>query len=495
MVLPGVVELHGTGMVLPGVVELLFLLGHTPVNLLLDLSKLKLGTEDLVLLLLEGALGLLKGSLELLLLLLKATPLFVQVVDGAATLTKLIQKILDLISEVLVLALDDVQLLKTLIASGLQPEELRGVVAALVLGGSHLGRDIGGLGLPLAKHLVEVLAPLLGDESSSVHPLVLHGQVVELVVHPDLGLLGVGNLGGESVDQLLVLNDLGLQLVAGSLELLNAAHALGLEAGLPQLDLSLRLGESLQGIRLPHGFVLHLLPQVLQVGGHHLVLGQQGRAVLALSISKSLGVLQLGGDRDLALVHVGNGGLKLVDLAGEVLVLDLQPLLGGLSLVEGTSHLVQPGVGVHDVALDQLATLVQVSLALDGLLQVATGIAKVQLHVGLVLLGLHLVGVEVVNLLSQVSHGVVVLHTQSSEGALVSDVELLKLSLQAGKLTLPLLVEFHLGGGVGASLLQPGRDVLDVLLQHGAALLGLGAVATLDSQLLVKLSLPLLVEF
>merc|ERR1719432_124780 len=106
-------RLHGAGMVLPGVVELLLLLGHTPVNLLLDLSKLKLGTEDLV----------------LLLLVLKATPLFVQVVDGAATLTKLIQKILDLVSEVLVLALNDVQLLQTLVASGLQPEELRGVIA------------------------------------------------------------------------------------------------------------------------------------------------------------------------------------------------------------------------------------------------------------------------------------------------------------------------------------------------------------------------------
>merc|ERR1719432_288264 len=158
--------LHGAGMVLPGVVELLLLLGHTPVNLLLDLSKLKLGTEDLVLLLLKGALGLLKGSLKLLLLLLKATPLFVQVVDGAATLTKLIQKILDLVSEVLILTLDDVQLLQTLVASSLQPEELRGVVAALVLGSSHLGRDIGSLGLPLAENLVEVLAPLLGDEGS-----------------------------------------------------------------------------------------------------------------------------------------------------------------------------------------------------------------------------------------------------------------------------------------------------------------------------------------
>merc|ERR1719295_1856185 len=345
--------------------------------------------------------------------------------------------------------------------------------SAFILGGSNLSRHISGLGLPLAEHPVE-----------------LHGQVVKLGIHPGLGLLSVGHLAGERVNQLLVLNDLGLQLVASGLQLLNAAHTLGLEAGLPQLDLGLRLGESLEGIRLPGVLVLQLLPEVLQVGGHHLVLGQQRRAVLVLGVSKSLGVLKLGGHRDLALVHVGNGGLKLVDLAGEILVLDLQPLLGGLSLVEGTGHLVQPGVGVHNVALDQLAALVQVSLALDGLLQVAAGIAEVELHVGLVLLGLHLVGIEVVNLLSQVSHGVVVLHAQSSKGALVGNVELLKLSLQAGKLALPLLVELHLGGGVGAGLLQPGRDVLDVLLQHGAALLGLGAVATFDGQLLVQLLKP-----
>ena len=86
---------------LPGVVELFLLFSHTPVNLLLDLSKLELGAQDLVLLLLEGALGLLQSSLQLLLLLLKATPLLVQVVDGAATLTELVQKVLDLVSEVL----------------------------------------------------------------------------------------------------------------------------------------------------------------------------------------------------------------------------------------------------------------------------------------------------------------------------------------------------------------------------------------------------------
>merc|ERR1719370_2716388 len=395
-----------------------------------------------------------QGSLQLLLLLLKATPLLVQVVDGAATLTELVQKVLDLVSEVLVLALDNVQLLQTLVASGLQPEELRGVVAVLVLRSSNLGRDIGGLGLPLAKNLVEVLAPLLGDEGSSVHPLVLHGQVIELVVHPGLGLLSVGNLGGERVNQLLALDDLGLQLVAGGLKLLNAAHALSFKARLPQLDFSLGLGEGLQGVGLPHGFVLHLLSEVLKVGGHHPVLGQQRGTILALSIGQGFGVLQLGGDRDLTFVHVGNGSLQFVNLAGQVLVLDLQPLLGRLGLVEGTGHLVEPGVGVNNVALEQLAALVQISLALDSVLEVATSIAEVQLHVSLVLLALHLVAVKVVNLLSQVSHGVVVLHAQSSKGSLVSNVQLLKLSLQAGKLSLALLVELNLGGRVGAGLLQ-----------------------------------------
>merc|ERR1712226_180611 len=194
--------------------------------------------------------------------LLQTAPLLVQIMNGAPTLTKLIKQILDLISEVLVLALDNIQLLNSLILGSLQPEQLRRVVSALVLGGGHLGRDIGGLGLPLAQNLVKVLAPLLSDESSGMHPLVLHGEVIKLRVHPALGLLGISHLGGQAVNKLLALNNLGLQLVASSLKLLNAAHSLGLIAGLPQLDLSL-----------------------------------------------GLGVLQLGGDRDLALVHVSNGSL------------------------------------------------------------------------------------------------------------------------------------------------------------------------------------------
>ena len=61
----------------PGVIELLFLLVDLAVNLLADLSKLKLGSEDLVLLLLKGSLGLLQRALQLLLLDLKTSPLVI----------------------------------------------------------------------------------------------------------------------------------------------------------------------------------------------------------------------------------------------------------------------------------------------------------------------------------------------------------------------------------------------------------------------------------
>merc|ERR1712137_1405879 len=215
-------------MVLPGVVELFLLLGHTPINLLPDISELKLGAEDSVLLHLKSGLGLLKSSLELLLLLLKHTALLV----------------------------------KGLLLGGLEAEQLGAVVAALILGGSNLSREISSLGLPLTENLVEVLGALLSDQSSGMDTLVLHGDVIEVSGKPALGLLGIGNLGGQDINELLVFDNLSLELVAGTLELLDAAHTLGLIAGLSQLDLSLGLGQSLEVIRLPHGLVLKLLPQV-----------------------------------------------------------------------------------------------------------------------------------------------------------------------------------------------------------------------------------------
>merc|ERR1719410_1762185 len=330
-------------------------------------------------------------------------------------------------------------------------------------------------------------AALLSDKSSSVDSLILHGDVVKVSSKSSLGLFSSGNLGGENINKFFILHNLGLKLVASTLKLLNASHTLSLIARLPELSLSLGLGKGLESIRLAHSLILQLLSQVLEVSGQHLVLGEEGSTVLGLSIGKSLCVLQLGGDGDLGLVHVGNGVLELLNLSVEVLVLNLETLLGGLSLIESSGHLIQSGVGVNNGSLEQLALLVKLSLALDGILQIKTSITEVKLKSRLVLLRLDLVGIEAVNLLTKVGHGVIMLHAESSKSSLLGNVEFLELGLESGELTLTLLVELNLGGGVGSSLLKTRGNVLNVLLQHGAGFRSLGTVASLNIELLIEL--------
>merc|ERR1719367_1195460 len=68
----GLEGFHGTSMVFASVVKLFFLFRDSSVNLLFDLSKLKLSSKDLVLLSFKSTLSLLKSSLEFLLFSLKS---------------------------------------------------------------------------------------------------------------------------------------------------------------------------------------------------------------------------------------------------------------------------------------------------------------------------------------------------------------------------------------------------------------------------------------
>merc|ERR1719297_198197 len=483
----GLERLHGTAVVLASVVELLLLLGDLAVHLLPDLAQLQLSSQHLVLLSLQSTLGLIQGGLQLLLLSLQTAPLLVQLVDGAASVSQLVQQILDLISQLLVLAADNVQLLVGLIKSGLQAEPLGIEVAALRVAGVQLGHQVVSLGLPLAHHLVEVAAALLGDHGGGVGALVLHGELLQLVVHPGLGLLGGGNLGVEVLNVLLSLLDTGGQLGLAALQLVNAAKSLDLVLGLPQLDLSLGLGQTLEGVVLLLVLLVNAHAEVLGLGHQVLVLGEQSSAVTGLAISQPLGVLQLGGQRDLVLLQSADGVLALLDLAGQVLGLHLQLLLGGVSLVEGAGELVHLLVGLHNHGLAHLHILLHVGPLAHGLLQTTSGLGEVALHASLVLLRLGLVLVDGVDLLSQLGHAVVVLLPERGRGALVADVGLLQVRLELGELGLALLVELDLQRGVGAGLLQPGADVLQVAGQQAAVLLRLSAVATLHVDLLVQL--------
>merc|ERR1719471_2599264 len=271
---------------------------------------------------------------------------------------------------------------------------------------------------------------LLGDHGGGVGPLVLHAEILQLGVHPRLGLLGGGNLGVESINVLLSLLDTGSQLVPASLQLVNAAESLNLVLGFPQLDLSLSLGESPQGIVLLLRLLVNTHTEVLSLSHEVLVLGHQAGAVPGLSISESLGVLQLGGQGDLVLLQSSDGVLGLLNLAGEVLGLHLQLLLGAVGLIEGAGEFIELLVSLDNHSLGHLDVLLHVGSVTHSLLQTRAGLSQVSLHTGLVLLRLGLVLVDGVNLLAQLGHAVVVLLSQSSQGALMTDVGLLQVGLQ-----------------------------------------------------------------
>ena len=138
---------------IPCVVKLFFLLMDLAVNLLSDLSKLQLSPKDLILFLLKRSFSLLKSSLELLLLNLQTAALLVKLMDGAATIAQLVKEILDLISKVLVLPLNNIQLLNSFIPSSLQPEELAVVVAALLLACLNFSNKVINLCFPFSDNL------------------------------------------------------------------------------------------------------------------------------------------------------------------------------------------------------------------------------------------------------------------------------------------------------------------------------------------------------
>merc|ERR1712128_213503 len=188
-------RIHGTGMIFPGVVKLFFLLSNTPVNFLSHLCKFKLGTENLVFLHLQSCLGFFQCSLELFFFLLQSAALFIQIMNRAATLSKLIKEILDFISQIFIFTLDNVKLFNSLLLGSPQTEKLRAVVAALILRGCHLSSNIRSLRLPFTKDLVKVLCTLFSNKSCGMNSFIFHGDIIKVRSKSALRFFSIGNLG------------------------------------------------------------------------------------------------------------------------------------------------------------------------------------------------------------------------------------------------------------------------------------------------------------
>merc|ERR1719208_752397 len=195
----GLHVLDGLGHVLLGGEELLVLLGHPPVDLLSDLGELQLAPQHLVLLLLQGALGLGQSGFQLHLLSLQPLADFVNLVDGAASLVLLLHDVLDLVAEGLVLPPHLIQLEDGLLVGGLDAEQLGGGVAGLLLGGVEVHADAVNLLLPLTNNPVELLGLLLHGAVEDLGLVQLGSHVLQFSLELGLALLHLGQLGVQLV--------------------------------------------------------------------------------------------------------------------------------------------------------------------------------------------------------------------------------------------------------------------------------------------------------
>merc|ERR1740129_266235 len=183
--------------------ELLLLLSKAALNLLPDGVELQLAPQHLVLLLLEGGLGLLQGRLKLQLLGLKALPDFVNLMDGAAALADLVHDVLDFVGERLVLPADFLKLKHGLLVGRLNLEQLRGGIASLLLADVEVVGQAVDLALPFANDLVELLGLPLHGGIEDLGLVQAAGHLTDLSADLALGLLNLVQLSGQVVDDSL----------------------------------------------------------------------------------------------------------------------------------------------------------------------------------------------------------------------------------------------------------------------------------------------------
>merc|ERR1711976_533244 len=200
---------------------LLILLSNAALNLGLDLGELHLAPQNLVLLLLQGGLGLLKSGLELHLLSLEPLPGFVNLVDGAASLGDLVHDVLDLIGQGLVLTSDLLKLEDSLLISGLNLEQLRRSVPSLLLARIKVEGQAVNLALVLRDGLVKLLGLPLHGSVNNLGLVEVGGHLIDLLLDLALGLLNLGELGVEVINGSLGLGVPGGKLHLGHLELLS----------------------------------------------------------------------------------------------------------------------------------------------------------------------------------------------------------------------------------------------------------------------------------
>merc|ERR1711868_41635 len=255
-------RLHGVeslGLVLADHGKLLVLLSNSALNLGLDLGELHLASQDLVLLLLQGGLGLLKSRLKLHLLGLEPLADFVNLVDGASSLGDLVHDVLDLIGQSLVLASDLLKLEDSLLVGRLDLEQLGRSISGLLLADIKVKGQAVNFALHLGDGLVELLGLPLHGGVDNLGLVKVGGHLSDLGLDLALGLLNLGELGIEVINGSLSLGVPGSQLHLGHLELLGLGNSIGLVLLSHGGSISLSLGIESEDVLAARGFLIKSL--------------------------------------------------------------------------------------------------------------------------------------------------------------------------------------------------------------------------------------------
>merc|ERR1719356_1850111 len=337
--------------------ELLVLLGNSALNLGLDLGELHLAPQHLVLLLLEGGLGLLKSGLELHLLSLEPLPDFVNLVDGAASLGDLVHDVLDLVGQGLVLTSDLLKLENSLLVGGLNLEQLGRGIPGLLLAHIKVEGQAVNLALVLRDGLVKLLGLPLHGSVNNLGLVEVGGHLIDLLLDLALGLLNLGELGVEVVNGSLSLGVPGGQLHLGHLELLGLGNSLLLVLLSHCSSISLSLGVESEDVLTSRGFLIKSLLGNIDLMLQVSVLAQQKLSLSGLIVTQSLDVIELCSKGSLGLgehvevvLKISNNAEKFSILVGNLVLGHAKVSkseVGGINLlVDGVQVVNQTLVGL-----------------------------------------------------------------------------------------------------------------------------------------------------
>jgi len=307
---------------------------------------------------------------------------------------------------------------------------------------------------------------------------ILHELVASLLQRSDLGEGGLVGIG-----QFL---DLLLELALGLLDFVELRQSFVFESCLPLLDFSVEFADLSGQLGLGFTFLIELFTEVVVLVFEVLDLSGKGLSLTGLLIQAALGFLELRGQGRLQTVKAVQLILEVFQLTAQVTVFVVQTVLECSEVRQLTGLLIAFGLDFRVLDFHLLEGLLHIGLGASLSISGGLGFFEVAHELGLLSISLGLQLLELLELVSQLSDGIVVLLAKGRQLGLVIQVLLLGVTAQLGEFSLTLLVGFELSSSSSTLFLQALADLFQLALKVGTSSVGLGARSALVLELVFE---------